>query len=311
MFLRSFLREQNVSPTIRTVTKVHTPKAIIYVRGPAPNDLKSQLDHTINYCEAKLGHSWIDNKHKRRAWVDAHAERRGTVLVNRRLSDDTGIKIEYDWSRQQQQTGRRRVLDHVETYDGIDVVTTTINAVARNRKHINELLEILKNGSAVHFVEDGVTLNAPTEKAENIIELGAGLYSDLEPSVDTVAPAPVTSPLDADMELEFAAPDAPAPTATATPAAAPARDEPTGEPTPAATDIDFPVTREYEGGRPPMGFDVNDGKLVSNDHYLEIHDLIQSFRDGEISKREAAKELDVSRVTVGNLADRVELYQLA
>lgn len=293
------------------MTKTHHPAAVIYVRGTAPEDVNEQLRDCIRYCETELDHTWIDERHARRAYTDTIKPGRGTVLVNRRRSDSTGIRIERDWSRQQQQAGRRRALETVEAFAGnnIDVVIPTVDTIARNHKHIDELLSLLEAGCAIHVVTDGITLRTATDATTDILELRTGLYTERErpdPVETTRSPG---TPAE-DVELEFADPAADADGALEATTRADSKDETEGEVND-AVEITLPVRREYEGGRPPKGFDISGDELVSNDHYLTIHDVVQAFRDGEISKRKAAEKLDVSRATITNLADRTELYQLA
>jgi hypothetical protein len=314
------------------VTKAHFPVALIYVRGVTPNDVNTELENCLTFCEAILGHGWIDDRHRRKAVVETRQTNKspGTVLVNRRRSDDTGIRIERDWARQAQQSGRRRALDDLEEFGSqLDLIIPTVESIARNRKHVDELMEILGNGITVHIVRSGVTLHAPTNAARELLEIRTGLYTHQE-RVEPPAPEPAGNTGE-DVELEFAAPDAPV-EADAAAVAAPTSEsagvpvdgdtanEPADETTSDADngvsapgEFEFPVRREYTTGRPPKGFDVvDDGAAIeSNDHYRTIHTVVQSYRDGELSQSKAADKLDCSRATIDNLAERAELYQLA
>lgn len=308
--------------------KSHTPEVLIYTRGTSPNDVNEHLENCLAFTEQILGYTWIDDRHRRKAVTATHDPGTdSTVLVHRRRSDDTGIRIERDWSRQKQQTGRRRALDLLDEYGSqLDLVVPIVESIARNRKHLDELMEILENGITVHIVRSGVTLHAPTNASRELLEIRTGLYTDHE----RVEP-PVPDPVNEDVELEFAAPDAPveadvaAVTAPASesagsPVYGDTANEPADETTPdtdtgdsGSGEFEFPVRREYTTGRPPKGFDVvDDGAAIeSNDHYRTIHTVVQSYRDGELSQSKAADKLDCSRATIDNLAERTELYQLA
>lgn len=67
---------------------------------------------------------------------------------------------------------------------------------------------------------------------------------------------------------------------------------------------------DYHHGRPPLGFDKEDGQLIPG----EIHDAVVTALDmiqkEELSKRAAAKELGTSRATVDRALERAELYGL-
>lgn len=312
--------------------KPHSPTALIYARGVSPQDVNDQLESCLAYCEEILGYRWIDDRHHRKAAVETYNPEQGTVLVTRRNSESDAIKIERDWTRQAQQTGRRRTLDLLAEYGAqLDLVVQNIESICRNRKHVDEFMDLLSDGITVHIVHDACTLHAPTNAARTLLEIGAGLSTVPESErVEPPAPATSTGPVD----LEFADPAAPVPetddepsaatgnlappatSATATPRATigDANDETDeGNAPTAAGKLEFPVRRPYTGGRPPKGFDVSDGgdEIVSNDHYRTIHTVIQSYRDGELSQRKAAEKLDCSRATVANLAERTDRYQLA
>ncbi|WP_418281902.1 hypothetical protein [Halorubrum sp. DTA98] len=308
--------------------KSHTPEVLIYTRGISSNDVNEHLENCLAFTEKILGYTWIDDRHRRKAVTATHDPGTdSTVLVHRRRSDNTGIRIERDWSRQKQQTGRRRALDLLDEYGSqLDLVVPTVESIGRNRKHVDELMEILGNGITVHIVRSGVTLHAPTNAARELLEIRTGLYTNHE-RVEPSAPDPVNE----DVELEFAAPDAPveadvaavtAPTSESagSPVDVDTANEPAVEITPDTDTCDFgsgkfefPVRRKYTTGRPPKGFDVVDegAAIESNDHYRTIHTVVQSYRDGELSQSKAADKLDCSRATIDNLAERTELYQLA
>ncbi|WP_044950578.1 hypothetical protein [Halorhabdus tiamatea] len=76
-------------------------------------------------------------------------------------------------------------------------------------------------------------------------------------------------------------------------------------------DHDTDATYAWSGGRPPLGFEVDGGRLVETDEYDRICTVLQQVRDSETSKRRAAKRLGCSRGTIINaLEDRPSMYGL-
>lgn len=68
---------------------------------------------------------------------------------------------------------------------------------------------------------------------------------------------------------------------------------------------------EYHHGPAPLGFKKNDGHLIEADGYDRVRTTLELVRDGELSRRKAARELDTSRRTINRSLDRAELYNLA
>jgi DNA invertase Pin-like site-specific DNA recombinase len=68
---------------------------------------------------------------------------------------------------------------------------------------------------------------------------------------------------------------------------------------------------EYHHGPAPLGFQKNDGHLIEADGYDRVRTTLELVRDGELSRRKAARELDTSRRTINRSLDRAELYNLA
>lgn len=67
--------------------------------------------------------------------------------------------------------------------------------------------------------------------------------------------------------------------------------------------------REYNGGRPPLGFEAVDGELVPASDYDEVCVTLEMVREGRMSKRKAASHLRTSARTITRcLEDRPELY---
>lgn len=61
-------------------------------------------------------------------------------------------------------------------------------------------------------------------------------------------------------------------------------------------------------GKPPFGFDVNDGYLTPNEDYDTAVEVLERIERGE-SKRSTARFAGVSRSTVGRIVDRADLYR--
>lgn len=66
----------------------------------------------------------------------------------------------------------------------------------------------------------------------------------------------------------------------------------------------------HTGGRPPLGFEAKDGRLVPGDGYDEVCTVLQQVQDSKTSKREAAAELGCVRATISNALDRPQMYNL-
>jgi hypothetical protein len=68
---------------------------------------------------------------------------------------------------------------------------------------------------------------------------------------------------------------------------------------------------DYHHGPAPLGFEKADGQLVEGDEYQRVVEVLDRVARGELSKRQAAKELDTSRRTVQrSIEERAELYGL-
>jgi DNA invertase Pin-like site-specific DNA recombinase len=68
---------------------------------------------------------------------------------------------------------------------------------------------------------------------------------------------------------------------------------------------------EYHHGPAPLGFAKEDGRLVENEQYQRVVTVLEDVARAEMSKRQAAKELDTSRRTVQRaVEERADLYGL-
>ncbi|MFB6362070.1 MAG: recombinase family protein [Halobacteriales archaeon] len=66
----------------------------------------------------------------------------------------------------------------------------------------------------------------------------------------------------------------------------------------------------YHHGRPPLGFETDDGHLIEAGDYDQVVSVLEMVRKDELSKRAAARELSTSRPTIDRALDRSELYGL-
>jgi DNA invertase Pin-like site-specific DNA recombinase len=68
---------------------------------------------------------------------------------------------------------------------------------------------------------------------------------------------------------------------------------------------------DYHHGPAPLGFDKEDGRLRENPEYDRVCTVLAMVDDGDMSQRQASKELGCGRKTVRNALDeRRELYGL-
>lgn len=67
---------------------------------------------------------------------------------------------------------------------------------------------------------------------------------------------------------------------------------------------------DYHHGRPPLGFDKEDGYLVETDQYDQIVAVLDMVKKGNLSKRKAGRRLGCARSTISEAAEKTELYGL-
>ena len=68
---------------------------------------------------------------------------------------------------------------------------------------------------------------------------------------------------------------------------------------------------EYHHGPAPLGFEKDNGRLIEGPNYDRVCSVLDRVARGDLSKRQAAKELDTSRRTVQrSIEQRPELYGL-
>lgn len=67
---------------------------------------------------------------------------------------------------------------------------------------------------------------------------------------------------------------------------------------------------DYHHGRPPLGFESDDGQLQPAENYDQVVATLDMVEQGNLSKRAAARELDTSRSTINRSLSRSDLYGL-
>jgi DNA invertase Pin-like site-specific DNA recombinase len=67
---------------------------------------------------------------------------------------------------------------------------------------------------------------------------------------------------------------------------------------------------EYHHGRPPLGFEKTDGRLVEGENYHQVVSVLELHQKGEIGTREAARRLGCGTATINRALDRADLYGL-
>ena len=70
------------------------------------------------------------------------------------------------------------------------------------------------------------------------------------------------------------------------------------------------LEEDYHHGRPPLGFEKEDGRLIEGEEYDRVCAVLDMVEKGEMSKRKAGRELDTSRTTISRAVERRELYGL-
>jgi len=68
---------------------------------------------------------------------------------------------------------------------------------------------------------------------------------------------------------------------------------------------------DYQHGPAPLGFEKDNGRLIEGSEYDRVVSVLDRVANGEMSKRQASKELDTSRRTVQRaIEQRADLYGL-
>lgn len=65
---------------------------------------------------------------------------------------------------------------------------------------------------------------------------------------------------------------------------------------------------DYHHGRPPIGFEKEDGHLYRNEKYDDVVATLDMVVKGDLSKRKAADDLGTTRATIRNALERREMY---
>lgn len=64
----------------------------------------------------------------------------------------------------------------------------------------------------------------------------------------------------------------------------------------------------YHHGRPPLGFEADDGYLIQAENYHDVVAVLEMVKRDELSKRAASRELGCGRPTIDRALNRSELY---
>lgn len=67
---------------------------------------------------------------------------------------------------------------------------------------------------------------------------------------------------------------------------------------------------EYHHGPAPLGFEKDNGRLIEDKKYHQVCAVLEMVAKEEMSKRQAADELETSRRTIGRALERRGLYGL-
>lgn len=67
---------------------------------------------------------------------------------------------------------------------------------------------------------------------------------------------------------------------------------------------------EYHHGRPPLGFEKKDGRLIEGENYDQVCAVLEMVAKDELSKRKASGELNTSRTTISRALERGNLNGL-
>ena len=162
--------------------------------------------------------------------------------------------------------------DAEEMLDLDDVVVSSVSRISRSIRDLDRTVERLKeNGVAIHFIDEGLQIDPSSEDPfQNAMLRLLGVFAQLEAEM---AQQRTREGLAAKMAND-----------------------------------------DYHHGPPPLGFTKDDGELYEksdgNQRYEKVCTILEDVQAGETSKRQAAKELDTSRRTIGRSLERGELYGL-
>jgi DNA invertase Pin-like site-specific DNA recombinase len=170
--------------------------------------------------------------------------------------------------------GYKRLMSDCEADEVDEVVVSSVSRISRSIRDLDRTVEQLKeNGVAIHFIDEGLQIDPNSEDPfQNAMLRLLGVFAQLE----------------AEMAQQR------------TREGIAARRNSEGE---------------YHHGPAPLGFNKDDGALVETvagaQRYDRVCEILQEVEAGEVSKRQAARELNTSRKTIGrSLEDRAELYGL-
>ncbi|RAW45410.1 resolvase [Halorubrum sp. 48-1-W] len=166
-------------------------------------------------------------------------------------------------------TSRSGYRDMMETLEGEDIEHVVVHEISRLARSLQDLertvSRITDNGTAIHFVRDGLSFGDGKEQPMNRLQMQMlGAFAEWQARVKQMN---------------------------------------TKEGIAARQDED-----DYHHGRPPLGFEKNDGQLIEGENYGQVCAVLDMVVKGDLSKRKAAQELDSSRKTIDRAIDRGSLY---
>lgn len=165
-------------------------------------------------------------------------------------------------------SGYRDMMEILEEGDVEHVVVHEISRLARSLQDLERTVSrITDNGTAIHFVRDGLSFGDGKEQPMNRLQMQMlGAFAEWQARVKQMN----------------------------TKEGIAARQQ----------------NEDYHHGRPPLGFEKNDGNLIEGQNYDQVCAVLDMVQKGELSKRKAAEELNSSRATVSRAINRDRLYGL-
>lgn len=212
-----------------------------YVRvSTEEQNLERQLQSVQSYAEEKLDTELSDLK----------------IFRDKSTGTDTS------------RSGYRDMMETLEEGDIEHVVVHEISRLARSLQDLERTVSrITDNGTAIHFVRDGLSFGDGKEQPMNRLQMQMlGAFAEWQARVKQMN---------------------------------------TKEGIAARQQED-----DYHHGRPPLGFEKNDGHLIEAENYDQVCAVLDMVQKEELSKRKAAEELASSRTTVSRALDRKNLYNV-
>ena len=215
--------------------------SVIYARvSTEEQNLKRQLNSTKEYAESDLGVPLSELE----------------IFRDKSTGTDTS------------RSGYRDMMEAVGEGQHDHVIVHEISRLARSLQDLERTVSrITDNGSAVHFVRDGLSFGDGKERPMHKLQMQMlGAFAEWQARVKQMN---------------------------------------TKEGIAARQQED-----DYHHGRPPLGFEKEDGRLIEGEHYDRVRAVLEMVLKEELSQRKAAKELNTSRTTVARAVERANVYGL-